>query len=176
MRNFIVFGIVALCIAGAATQFAEKTQPATVSPPSAIGSATSPASTKKGSDQGDPRTLVVRRDDRGHFRVSGSVDGRQMDFLVDTGASSVVLPEREAARIGLRPSGRDYSIKVKTANGTVLAAPFKLKRIEVGWIRLTDVDALVLPDSALSENLLGLSFLSRLRRFEFAQNRLVLEQ
>ena len=56
------------------------------------------------------------------------------------------------------------------------AARAKLRRIEIGGLYVDDVDALVLPDKALSENLLGLSYLSRLKRYEFAGSTLVLEQ
>ena len=66
--------------------------------------------------------------------------------------------------------------QVKTANGTVLAAPAQLDMVEVGDLVVRDVAALVLPDEALSGNLLGLSFLSRLRRFEYSDGKLVLEQ
>ena len=65
---------------------------------------------------------------------------------------------------------------VSTANGKIKAAPAKLDRIEVGGITVYDVPALVMPDEALGENLLGVSFLSRLKRYEYANGRLVLEQ
>jgi aspartyl protease family protein len=66
--------------------------------------------------------------------------------------------------------------EVKTANGTVHAAPALLDVVAIGNLELRDVAALVLPDGALSDNLLGLSFLSRLRRFEYSGGKLVLEQ
>jgi aspartyl protease family protein len=65
---------------------------------------------------------------------------------------------------------------VSTANGTIKAARARLDRVEVGGLVVRDVDAMVLPDEALSENLLGLSFLSKLRRFEYANGTMVLEQ
>ncbi len=65
---------------------------------------------------------------------------------------------------------------VSTANGKIKAAPIKLERIEIGDITVFDVPALVLPDEALSQNLLGVAFLSRLRRYEVADGRLVIEQ
>jgi aspartyl protease family protein len=58
----------------------------------------------------------------------------------------------------------------------VKAAPAQLRAVEVDGITVRDVPALVLPDETLSENLLGLSFLSRLRRFEYARGKLVVEQ
>jgi aspartyl protease family protein len=58
----------------------------------------------------------------------------------------------------------------------VKAAPTRLAMVELGDLIVRDVDAMVLPDEALSENLLGLSFLSKLRRFEYANGKMVLEQ
>ena len=112
----------------------------------------------------------------GHFRVDARVNGRHIDFMVDTGASLVILRETDAANIGVHPMPRDYTAIVSTANGRIKAAPAKLERIEVGDITVFDVPALVLPDEALSQNLLGVSFLSRLRRYEYADGRMLLEQ
>ena len=88
----------------------------------------------------------------------------------------IALNESSAARFGLRPSRGDYKATVTTANGTIKAAPTRLMMVDIGGIVLHDVDAMVLPDEALSENLLGLSFLSRLKRFEYANGKMVLEQ
>ena len=99
-----------------------------------------------------------------------------MGFMIDTGASVVALNETSAARFGLRPSRGDYNATVTTANGTVKAARTRLAMVEIGGLIVRDVEAMVLPDQALSENLLGLSFLSKLKRFEYANGQLVLEQ
>jgi aspartyl protease family protein len=122
------------------------------------------------------RSVVIEPDRQGHFRVEARVDGRRLDFMVDTGASVIALTARDAARLGIRPSRSEHTATVKTANGSVKAAPTQLRAVEVDGITVRDVPALVLPDEALSENLLGLSFLSRLRRFEYARGKLVLEQ
>lgn len=122
------------------------------------------------------RSIIVSRDHRGHFQVDARVDGRHLNFMVDTGATVVALTESEAAGLGIHPAPYEFVVDVKTANGTVRGAPIKLDRIEVGDIVVRDVAALVMPDRALSDNLLGLSFLSRLRRFEYTGGKLVLEQ
>ena len=122
------------------------------------------------------RTLSIPRDARGHFLADGRIDGQRVNFMIDTGASTVALNEKSAARFGLRPSRSDYNATVTTANGTIKAARTRLAMIELGGLVVRDVEAVVLPDEALSENLLGLSFLSKLRRFEYANGRLVLEQ
>ena len=121
------------------------------------------------------RSLSIARDARGHFATEGRIDGQRIGFMVDTGASVIALNESSAARFGLRPSRGDYKATVTTANGTVKAAPTRLAMVDIGGIVVRDVDAMVLPDEALSENLLGLSFLSKLKRFEYANGKIVLE-
>jgi aspartyl protease family protein len=122
------------------------------------------------------RSVSIVRDSRGHFQVEARVDGRNLNFMVDTGASVIALTESAAARIGVRPSRSDFTAPVNTANGTVKAARTRLPSVDVGGLVVRDVDALILPDNVLSENLLGLSYLARLKRFEYANGRLVLEQ
>jgi aspartyl protease family protein len=122
------------------------------------------------------RSLNIPRDGRGHFQTEGRIDGQRIGFMVDTGASVVALNETSAARFGLRPSRSDYNATVTTANGTIRAARTRIAMLDVGGLIVRDVDAMVLPDAALSENLLGLSFLSRLKRFEYANGQMVLEQ
>jgi aspartyl protease family protein len=122
------------------------------------------------------RTVVLRPGPNGHFEVEGHVDGRRLNFMVDTGASVIALTERDAAMLGIHPAESDYRAAVKTANGTVRAAPTRLGMVEIDDLVVRDVDAVVLPDSALSDDLLGMSFLRRLSRFEYSDGQLVLEQ
>jgi aspartyl protease family protein len=122
------------------------------------------------------RTVTVRGDSRGHFQVEGSVDGRRIDLMVDTGASLVALRERDAGKLGFFPAARDYTMRTSTANGIIKVAPIRLPSLEINGIRVYDVQAVVVPDQSLGTNLLGMSFLSRVRRFEMANGRLVMEQ
>src|SRR6202790_1673913 len=126
--------------------------------------------------QTDLRRLSIARDSRGHFLTEGRIDGQRIGFMVDTGASVIALNETSAARFGLRPPRGDYNATVTTANGTIKAARTRLAMVDIGGLVVRDVDAMVLPDEALSENLLGLSFLSKLKRFEYANGKMVLEQ
>jgi len=100
----------------------------------------------------------------GHFHVDTRVDGRHIDFMVDTGASLVVVGETDAANIGVHPMPRDYTAVISTANGRTKAAPTKLGRIEVGDITVFNVLVPVLPDEALSQGLLGVALLLRPQR------------
>jgi aspartyl protease family protein len=121
------------------------------------------------------RLVSIGRDHRGHFQAHGRVDGRQVSFMVDTGASVIALTEREAGRLGIRPVRNDYTAQVRTANGVVRAAPVTLNSVDIGGLVVRNVQALVVPGNALGENLLGLSYLTRLKRFEYSNNKLVLE-
>ena len=121
------------------------------------------------------RTVTLRDDGRGHFQVEANVDGRQIDFLVDTGASVIALREGSAARLGIFPRASDYTAKIQTANGTGKAARVTLNRIEINGITVRDVQAIVVPDDQLAVNLLGMSFLSRVK-WSHDRGKLVLEQ
>jgi aspartyl protease family protein len=122
------------------------------------------------------RTLTLESGRGGHFETEARISGRTLNFLVDTGASLVILRQSDAARIGIRPMHSDFTATVSTANGKTKAAPAKLERVEFGGITVYDVTALVMPDEALSSNLLGMSLLSKLKRYEVANGRLLLEQ
>jgi aspartyl protease family protein len=169
MRNLMIFAAVLVALGSFMAQMADKMTPA-----SATAAPRKPAAETVA--QAGSRSLSIPRDARGHFQTDARIDGQRIDFMVDTGASVVALNEKSAARFGLRPSRSDYNATVTTANGTLKAARTRIAMMEVGGLIVRDVDAMVLPDEALSENLLGLSFLSRLKRFEYANGRLVLEQ
>ena len=121
------------------------------------------------------RTISISRSQNGHFRVEGRVDGRRVGFMVDTGASHIALRASDAARLGFRPGPRDYSIKIGTANGEGRAALVQLGTVEIGTILVRDLPALVSPDEALGINLLGMSFLSRVR-WSHDHGNLIIEQ
>lgn len=95
--------------------------------------------------------------------TEAKVDGRDIRFIVDTGATLVALRESDAADLGYRPSDDEYRVGIQTANGQGRAAVVELGSVEVGDVIVRDVRAFVLRDDALATNLLGMSFLSRVR-------------
>jgi aspartyl protease family protein len=168
---------VAVVMVGAGTFMAKQADKMSTATPSvAMASTQRNSSATTTGVQSGGRTLSIPRDARGHFQTDARIDGQRIDFMVDTGASVIALNEKSAARFGLRPVPADYRATVSTANGTIKAARTRLAMVDVGGIIVRDVDAMVLPDEALSENLLGLSFLSKLKRFEYANGKMVLEQ
>jgi aspartyl protease family protein len=116
---------------------------------------------------------IARRMD-GTFVVAGRANDRDLRFIFDTGASTVVLTAESAAAIGIPPAGLSYMVPVSTANGRTLAAPATLDTLRVGSISERRVRALVARPGALRENLLGMTFLERLASYEVRGNRLIL--
>ncbi len=171
MRNVMIF---AALMVGFGTVMAQIADRMTTTPAHAATAAVASVSV-----QDAPRSLrsiTIPRDTRGHFQTEARIEGQRLDVMVDTGASVIALNERSAARIGVRPSRSEFNASVTTANGTIKAARTRLAMVQIGDLMVRDVDAMVLPDEALSQNLLGLSFLSKLKRFEFANGKMVLEQ
>jgi aspartyl protease family protein len=108
-----------------------------------------------------PGRVAFRADRSGHFRVTAEVEGTPIRFLVDTGASLVVLSPQDAARIGRDPAGLVYGQTFRTANGAGRGAAIRLDELRIGGIALRDVHASV-NRAPMSDSLLGMSFLTRL--------------
>lgn len=127
-------------------------------------------------DSGIPgeRAVRIRRRGDGHFMASATVNGTQMPLMVDTGASTVVLTSSDATRAGIAIKSLSFTVAVNTANGVSYAAPVRLQAIAIGPLQLRDVDALVAKPGSLNESLLGMSFLRKLRSFEFSGEYLTL--
>ncbi len=122
------------------------------------------------------RTVALKADPRGHYLVDAEVNGRRIPAMVDTGASAVALNADTARHLGIYVSRSDYTVPISTANGVIAAAPVKLREVRLGGISIRNVDAIVLPGDVLSVNLLGMTFLSRLSKFQIAGGKLVLVQ
>jgi aspartyl protease family protein len=172
MRNIVIAaaGLLIVCGYGGKMMDAVDLRPAAPRP-TALQASAPPRQENAGQHK-----MMLTGDRAGHFQVDARINGRTIDFVLDTGASLVILRESDANRLQIFPKASEYTATVSTANGKIKAAPTKLDRVEVGDITVFDVPALVLPDEALGQNLLGVSFLSRLKRYEYADGRMVLEQ
>lgn len=108
--------------------------------------------------QGSGR-VVMTADSRGHFSPAGQINGRSVQFLVDTGATEVILSENEARRINLE-FAKGQRVTVSTANGQVNGHRIQLDSVRVGEAMIYGVSAIVLPQP-MPAVLLGNSFLNR---------------
>lgn len=109
----------------------------------------------------------------GQFFAQGRVNRGSLEFLVDTGASSVALTYEDARKAGLDLRRLQFSTPVNTANGQTYAARVMLEDVWVGGIRVRDVEGLVVKDG-LHISLLGMSFLGELQKVEATPEQLVL--
>ena len=105
--------------------------------------------------------VTLTGDSRGHFMTTAVVNGASMQFLVDTGATSVTISGDDARRANVKYSSADRRM-IQTANGVVVGYGVKFDTVRVGEITLNNVDGMVMEGNSLGRHgLLGMSFLSR---------------
>jgi aspartyl protease family protein len=119
------------------------------------------------------RAEVLKASD-GHFWAEGEVNGENIRFLVDTGATAVALTREDAQRLGIDVDQLRYGYSVVTAGGQARAAAVKLASVSVAGARLEDVDALVI-EKGLDTSLLGMTYLGRLSSFQATRQALFLQ-
>ncbi len=122
-----------------------------------------------------PGQVTIIRGLDGQFAVKAASGRTRLDFVFDTGASTVVLRAEDATRLGIRTRDLVYDVEVGTANGRAMAAQAVLPELSVGDLRETDIPILVARRGALHENLLGMSFLDRLQSYSVTHDKLVLQ-
>jgi len=113
----------------------------------------------RGGSGGSGKRIVMTADSQGHFMPQGNINGKPVQFLVDTGASVVAIGEPEAKRIGL-PYLKGQRVMMNTANGSAVGYELKLDKVTLGDVVAYDVTAVVTPQ-AMPFVLLGNSFLTR---------------
>ncbi len=120
------------------------------------------------------RAVEIPRGRGGEFALRARINGVTAPMVVDTGATSVVLTYETAKAAGLPLELLDYDVDVETAGGHTKAARLTLDRLAIGRLVERSVPALVVPHGQMKTNLLGMSFLDRLERWEVRADRLTL--
>ena len=113
---------------------------------------------------------------QGHFIAQFRMNGRQVEAMVDTGATMVAINRSTARRLGINVVPADFKYAVSTANGKSKVARGIIQSGEFGDVRVRDVEAAVLDDKALQGTLLGMSFLRELKSFRVEDSELILKQ
>ena len=121
-----------------------------------------------------PGSLSFFRSSDGHFHVEALVNGQPVRFLVDTGASDIMLSPQVARLVGFNPDVLNFSKTYHTANGLVRGAPILLQRFQVGALVLKNLPASV-NGAPLRHSLLGMRFFNRLKGFQVQQERLTIQ-
>ena len=138
--------------------------------------AVKPTASKSAAEE--PRShegVELHADRSGHFAANLEINGRPVEALVDTGATIVMLTYEDAQRAGVFLRDRDFTMQMQTANGIAKAAPVTLERVSIGSITVRNVQAGVGEPGLLRTNLLGMSFLKRLEKFEIRSGTLILQ-
>lgn len=117
--------------------------------------------------------MVINLSQDGHFYMDLVINGQPMLFMVDTGASDIVIGIEEAKRIGIKEKDLVFNRRYQTANGTSWGASIILREVKVGDVRFNNVPASV-NNAEMGTPLLGMSFLRQFSKYEFYRDRLVL--
>jgi aspartyl protease family protein len=120
-------------------------------------------------------TAIVRAGSDRHFRIDAKVDGTPIRFLLDTGASMVVLNRRDASKIGFNLDKLAFTQRTQTANGVGMGAPVRLREIRIGPIVTKNIRAMI-NKTPMSTSLLGVNFLDRLSGYSVKDGTLTLTQ
>ncbi|MCJ7873657.1 TIGR02281 family clan AA aspartic protease [Phaeobacter sp. J2-8] len=123
----------------------------------------------------DQARIEVPRSPDGHYYLTLEVNGTPTRFVVDTGATSIVLLERDAAAAGIDPATLNFASTAMTANGTVRTARVVLDAIGLPGMEDRGVTAFV-NQGEMAESLLGMSYLQRFERLEISGGQLILER
>jgi aspartyl protease family protein len=119
--------------------------------------------------------VELKAGDNGHYSTEAEINGRDVEVMVDTGASTVALTFEDAERAGIYLRRSDFTHQVATANGIARVAPVMLDSVSIGDITVRNVQGMVAEHGKLGTTLLGMSFLSRLDRFEMRGGTLLLQ-
>lgn len=114
------------------------------------------------------QAVRIRKRADGQFHATAALNGAPATLVVDSGAATVVLKAADARHAGIDMSQLSYTVPLDTANGSTFAARVRLRSVRIGIIAVEDVEALVAEPGRLESSLLGSSFLSRLRSYEFS--------
>lgn len=122
------------------------------------------------------RKVTLNANSYGHFQAQVEINGRQVEFMTDTGATYVALSYETAQKIGVAPQNLRFTGRSTTANGVARVASVVLDTVRIGDITVKDVQAVIAEPGRMSQNLLGMSFISRLSGFDLTGTKLVMTE
>lgn len=117
--------------------------------------------------------IIVPRSPDGHYYIQAEVNGAAVQFVLDTGATEIVLTRKDAAAAGLAPEDLNFIGRAMTANGEVRTAPVRLDTVSLGPATDEHVTAVV-NGGEMSQSLLGMTYLQRWGKIEISGGQLTL--
>ena len=125
--------------------------------------------------QSEDGAIIIPKEIDGHFHLTVTINDRPIEFLVDTGASDIVLTREDAARVGFDPNRLDYWGMANTANGTVRLATIRLETVRLGEFIDKNIRASV-NKAPMEKSLLGMRYLSKFRAIEISNDQMILKR
>jgi len=122
------------------------------------------------------KTVVLNANNYGHFQAVAEINGQQVEFMTDTGATYVALSYETAQKLGLAPQNLRFSGRSTTANGVARVASIEIDSIRIGEIAVKGVQAVVAEPGRMTQNLLGMSFIRQLSGFELNGSTLTMRE
>ena len=117
--------------------------------------------------------IIIPKQADGHYHLSLQVNDQTLVFLVDTGASQIVLSQQDATELGFKSAELNFWMQAQTANGTVRMAPVRLDTVTVGDVSARNIQAVV-NGGELRQSLLGMRYLNLFSSIEIKQDRMIL--
>lgn len=176
LRKIIIFGVFAAASASLPSLYEKHGQSLLSTAVENSADAPRPVEVSAATSSVAGRRVVIDQDMRGHFTATFKLNGKQVDAMVDTGATLVAINLSTARRAGVKVAAGDFTREVNTANGIAKAAIARIDRLQIGRISVDDVPVVVLEDKALEGTLIGMSFLSRLKKYQVEDGSLLLVQ
>lgn len=121
----------------------------------------------------DRGEMVINLSSEGHFFIDVTINGISMRFMIDTGASDIVIDKNQAQKLGINIQDLVFNKRYETANGRSYGASVVLQEVQVGNAKFHNIAASV-NSAELGTPLLGMSFLRQFKKYEFYRDRLVL--
>lgn len=144
--------------------------------PGPLTAARAPSDDDDGADRAWSGDVTLRAADGGHFVTSADINGRSVDVMVDTGATTVAMTYEDAQRAGIYVNPSDFTYQVSTANGVAKVAPVDIGSISIGSITVRNVRGAVVERGKMDKTLLGMTFLGRLSGVEMRRDTLILRE
>jgi aspartyl protease family protein len=166
-KGFLAVSAIALAGLVSVAEPAAEAPPSPAAPVTPVGSSSEPAPAGNGIGR-----VTLKRDRDGHFYAKAQVNGTPVRFLIDTGATSMLLTREDARRVGI--GGGDYTDRAIGAGGEVRLMPVVLERLTLGPIAAEQVGAHVAEKDVLPVSLMGQSFLSRIGTVTISGDEMVL--
>ena len=121
----------------------------------------------------DLERLTLKTASDGHFYVTLSINNKPINFLIDTGATAMILSKKDGEKLGFNVDKLNFSQLAQTANGEILISPVLFDKVSLGFKNFSNVKAFI-SQTDMEKSLLGMSFLSRLKKLELGKSIMII--